>query len=347
MFLMMIAACLPDPALVVVSAEEVGTVPRSEAIQGRDGGPSGLAFGRSVWTYGDTVLNAADADGTNWHTNSWDHVDPASWRDGAAPETPVDEVGAPGFFIELTDEEKAWDAAHAAEDCAEPPCGVRWALWPSQPLVDEASGRAWVLYGLLNEELPSGIGVASWDGLDQPVVRHEVDGSWFLFPEPELGWANAPVVADGHLYTFGCPLRGFARPCHLARVPLASVDDRSAWRFLGRDGWSADAEDRVKLFDGAPIMEVSFVEALDQWLLVYADAFSRTVHARTAPTLEGPWSAEIELFEVDGEAPYDAVQHAELAEDDGRIQWVTYSRPTGEGWFGAEHALWRVEIEAR
>jgi hypothetical protein len=64
------------PAFVVVSAKEDGIVPRTKAILGRDGGPSGLAFGRSVWTYGDTVLEMPDEGGSNWHTNSFGHADP-------------------------------------------------------------------------------------------------------------------------------------------------------------------------------------------------------------------------------------------------------------------------------
>jgi len=49
-----------EAELRVVSAREALVVPRHAAIQGRDGGTSGLAFGRSVWAYGDTALEAPD-----------------------------------------------------------------------------------------------------------------------------------------------------------------------------------------------------------------------------------------------------------------------------------------------
>ena len=177
------AGCAPPAGLRVVSAEERGLVSRPEAIVGRDGGGSAAAFGRSVWVYGDTVLRDVDARGTNWHTNSYELRDRETWRE--AFEAPVDEVGAPRLLVDLTDEERAWNEAHGPEDCPEAPCHAGWALWPSEPLYDEAAGRAWLLYGLYSDAWPSGIGVASWGGLDAPVERRRVGGSWLLFPGPE------------------------------------------------------------------------------------------------------------------------------------------------------------------
>jgi hypothetical protein len=67
--------------------------------------------------------------------------------------------------------------------------------------------------------------------------------------------------------------------------------------------------------------------------------------ARTAPDLTGPWSDEATLYTAPEEhAPYDAVHHAEYEEDGGRVQYVTYSRPTS-GWFGSEFALVRVVLQ--
>jgi hypothetical protein len=100
-------ACNQSADLVVVDAEQIGTVPRSDWIQGRDGGDSSLAFGRSVWVYGDTVLQMEDEDGTNWHTNSYDLSDPNTWMSGF--ETPSDSVGAPRYFVELDADELAWN----------------------------------------------------------------------------------------------------------------------------------------------------------------------------------------------------------------------------------------------
>lgn len=327
-------------ALVVVEAAGIGVLGQTPPVTGRDGGASGLAFGRSVWTFGDTVLAQTDQAGTTWHTNSFGVADPAAWRDGLA--SPVDPVGAPIYFVPLSDEERAWNALHAAEDCPEEPCRSGWALWPGAPLVHPERGWAWVLYGLYNDHRPSGIGLARWEGIDQPVERVRFGGSWLLFPKPEPEWANAPVVHGDHLYAFGCPLDFVARPCRLARVPFDEADHRDAWRFWDGDGWSASMGDAVTLFDGAPIMAVSWNEALGRWLLVYSDSFGGTVYARTGRALEGPWSETVALFSAPGSI-YDAQHHAELEEGGGLVQYVTYSRPTG-GWFGSEHAVWRVTL---
>jgi hypothetical protein len=333
-------ACHPAE-LVVVRAEQIGTVPRNEAIQGRDGGGSAHAFGRTVWVYGDTVLNWEGEDGTNWHTNSWDHADPASWMSGFT--TPVDSVDAPRYFVELTAEEKAWNDLHAAEDCPEEPCSVRWALWPSDPQWDAQRERAWIFYGLYNDEHPSGIGIASWDGLDQPVVRRQIGDSWLLFPAPEIEWGAGLVVADDFIYAFGCPQAGLARHCRLGRVPLEDPSNRAAWRFWNGDEWSSNDDKTEKLFTGATIMEVAWNQGLDRWLIVYSKPFDHDIVARTAEYLTGPWSNEEVLFRAPGEAPYDAVHHPDLEERDGLVQYITYSTPT-TGWFGSEHVLWRVEL---
>jgi hypothetical protein len=320
--------------LVVVEAEQIGTVARSEWIQGRDGGGSAHAFGRSVWVYGDTVLEMEAEDGTNWHTNSYDLALPESWMTGF--ETPSDGVGAPRYFVELSADERAWNDLHASGD---------WALWPSDPQFDAERNRAWILYGLYNDELPSGIGIASWDGLDQPVVRRTFgdDDSYLLFPAPETEWGAGMVIDDDWLYAFGCRHHALSRPCMIGRAPLEDPSDRASWRFFDGDDWNVDSDRAEQLFDGAPIMELSWNAGLDRWLLIYSKPFDRDVVARTAESLSGPWSHEEVLFRAPGEAPYDAVHHPDLEEQDGLVQYITYSQPT-TGWFGSEHQLWRVEL---
>ena len=55
------------------------------------------------------------------------------------------------------------------------------------------------------------------------------------------------------------------------------------------------------------------------------------------------WSHETVLFRASGDSPYDALHHPDLEEQDGLVQYITYSQPT-TGWFGSEHVLWRVEL---
>jgi hypothetical protein len=80
---------------------------------------------------------------------------------------------------------------------------------------------------------------------------------------------------------------------------------------------------------------------------IYGRPFSHDVLLRTADELTGPWSEELRLFAADtpdDRGAYDAVTHEELAEKDGLVQYVSYSRPT-TGWFGAEIVLERIELE--
>lgn len=329
-------------ALRVTSAREVFVLPRHAAIQGRDGGSSGLAFGRSVWAYGDTVLDVPDARGEQWHTNSAATAEVVAWKAGF--ETTRDAAGVPDYFIARTDEEIAWDNAHAADPCEAAPCGSRWAIWPGPPLFDAASQRAWIFYGLYNDHNPSGIGVAVWRGLDQRPERVRVGDSWLLFTRDEPEYINAPIVRDGHLYAFGCVLKGWDRPCTLGRAPIAQVAERAAWRFFDGEVWVEDFRRARTLFDGHPIMSVGWNAHLERFVLITSPPFERGVFARTATRLEGPWSDPKLLFETPDKPAYDAIHHPELEEEGGRVQYISYSRPTGRGWFGAEHAIWRVEL---
>ena len=55
-------ACGERPPIHVHEAKEIGIVAQSNLIVGRDGGGSGLLWGRSVWTFGDTVSNRRRSD---------------------------------------------------------------------------------------------------------------------------------------------------------------------------------------------------------------------------------------------------------------------------------------------
>ncbi|WP_437898499.1 DUF4185 domain-containing protein [Sorangium sp. So ce124] len=351
---LVLAACGGEPGPGVESAEEIGVVEKGAWIEGRDGGDSAVVWGKSVWVYGDTVLTQADEAGTNWHHNSFDISDDLDASDGIGGfSSPADSVGAPGYFIAPTADEQAFNDAHAGDDCAEAPCGARWAVWPGAPVFDAARDRALIPYGLIYAEPGDfnfrGVGqsFAIWEGLDEAPERPIVDASAehpdLLFGEGEPGWGAALVAHGDDLYTFACD-GSLSKPCRLARVPLETPVDRGAFRYFDGDGWSDDAGDAAELFDGAPIMSVSYCEHLGAWLAVYAPPFDHRIVARTAPDLTGPWSDESTLYTAPEEhAPYDAVHHVEYEEDGGRVQYITYSRPTS-GWFGSEFALVRVVL---
>ena len=340
----------------VLGTESMGTLEQSELIQGRDGGLSGRVWDRSVWLYGDTVLNVEDELGQTWHHNSvsWTLDDDADdFVTGF--EEPLDGAGAPSHFLAPTETELAFNLDHYGDDCAVEPCGARYAVWPGAPVWDDEHQRALVLYGLIYAEPGDmnfegvGTSVAVWSDPDAEPERPEVgvvDG------HPDLMWdATGPafgpgaLIHEGHFYAFSCESRWLAHRCVLGRAPLGAVTEAGAWEVRAGDGWTSALDEGEVLFEGAPIMSASWSEHHGAWLLVYSHPFSDEVVARTAPEPWGPWSREEVLFRVEGEAPYDAVHHAEYERDGGRVQVVTWSRPTDEGWFGAELGVERVIFE--
>ena len=354
MLLVVVLACRPAGPHAE-SAEEVGILEQNATIQGRDGGGSGLAWGRHVWVYGDTVLNDVDVNGINWHNNSFSITDDTDASDGVGPFTePGDALGQPLEFIPPTDAELEFNLAHwGTEGCEVEPCGARWAVWPSEPFWDETAKRALVTYGLIYAEPGDfnfeGVGnsIAVWTDPDgrpeRPILDPDAEHPDLLWDVTAPSWGATSRVEGDYFYTYGCDRHSMSLGCLLARVPTDSIHDRGAWEYRTRNDWSADVDDAVALFDGAHIMSLSWNDWLDAYLLVYAD--DGKVKARTAPELWGEWSAESELYDAGPDDPYDVNHHAELEEDDGRVEYVTYSRSSGEGWFGTEFPLVRITFE--
>ncbi|MCX4247164.1 DUF4185 domain-containing protein [Paraliomyxa miuraensis] len=338
-----------------LSAAEIGVVEQSDAIEGRDGGSSAWLWDRSIWTFGDTVLTLDDERGHNWHHNSFSVTTDTDASDGLSGfSEPLDAVGAPQHLIPPSTSEQEFNDAHWGEMCEVEPCGARWAVWPGEPVWDADHDRALVFYGLIYAEpgdfnfMGVGHSIATWTDPDghpeRPVIDVDAEHPDLLWSGDRSGWGIASNIVDGQLYTFACETNGgLAHDCMLARVELSELHVRSAWRYFDGDQWSTHADEAKPLFEGAPVMSVSFNEFLGEWLAVYSTPFSSEVVARTAPDLTGPWSRESLLYDTGQDTPYDALAHAEYEERDGQVIYVTYSRHTS-GWFGTEFPLVRIEL---
>lgn len=355
-----LAGCDDDDEVIKNSAtsKELQILPQASTIQGRDGGQSGLAWGHSVWTFGDTVLNKNDATGDNWHQNSFSITDDTNAADGISKFFERgDSVGAPRYFISPTADEAAFNAAHRGDECETAPCGARFAAWPGAPIFDASKNRAFVFYSLVYAEPGAfnfkGVGssVALWERYDQEPVRPEVSADskhpTLLFGEDEPAWGAGALIQGNVLYTLACDGGGNEHECSLARVPTDKVFDRSAWRYFdGEDDWDEDIDDRKTIFEGAPTVTIARNAYLDKFIAVYARPLSNDVVMREARSLTGPWSDPRLLFRAKGttNGAYDAALHPEYEEQGGKVMYVTYSRPTQEGAFGSEIALERVEL---
>src|SRR5439155_2049219 len=146
---------------------------------------------------------------------------------------------------------------HAAAGCAgsrDPYCNAMFGFWPGPVVADPARHRLLVFYHKLCRRgvggtpcsgglgKPLGSGVAALDMTTGKVTRlvatsaspvasvEGVDPTMFFPPSTE--YSSAAIVVRDTAYVYGdCHLT-----CHLARVPLARVADRSRWQFFtGRD----------------------------------------------------------------------------------------------------------------
>jgi hypothetical protein len=334
-------------------------VHQSERIIGRDGGYSALVFGHSAWAFGDTIVTQPDANGDTFHGNSFSLTADLDASDGLGSlDEPVDAGGSPLWLFPPTVDEAVYNAAHHGDACREPPCGARWIAWPG-PIVPDPSGGALVFYGLIHGEPGDfnfyGVGqsLARWTDPSHPTSRPEVGACpgypTLLFCQDEPSFGSAAIVDGDHLYAFACDRHGLDFPCRLGRVLLSAAFDRTAWRFWNGHTWTASLGEAGRILNGASIMGVFYSEHLRSWVAVHSTPLSNEVVYHTAPALTGPWTGGGRLFIADRRGQdgwtYDALPHPEIGSADGSTLYVTFSRPNGQGWFGADLVLMKVQFE--
>lgn len=333
------------PLPPVLSATDLGLVRQHPSINGRDGAISAVVNGRSVWTFGDTPLNTANADGNYWVDNSLSWTADLDASDGIAFEgNLLDAANTPAEFIPYLPWERTYNDAHDPDHCTDEPCGAEFAFWPGDIVPDPARNRAYVFYyelwrsPTISGWRTVGTSIGVWDGegpVERPVLKPGSPTPTLMWGKNEVAYTNASVVVDDDLYAYGCRLHFLEHRCRVARVPLADVLDKSAWRYYaGNDVWSTDPSDATNLFvGGAAGTSVFYVPYLDAYMAVYSAIFSDDVVYRVARQPWGPWSEPAHLFTGrpgwNGNFNYTGHAHPEFAEDEGRVQYVTYAHTTG------------------
>jgi hypothetical protein len=314
-------------------------------IRGRDGGFSARFDDRSVWVFGDTVLNSPGTDGGRWRSGTWSWTGSFDARNGLHDfHEPVDSNGAPGEFLPFTREELAYNSAHS-RDTLPSEQRSRWKLWPGQPVVDPRTGNAFVFYTKVLSKIGPwafesvGRSIAIWERPDRVPVRPELapraDEPTLLFPRGDTSLGEGAVGVGDSIYAYGCRKEGVVFPCIVGRAFFADALRRFAWRFFaGNDRWSEDWHAAVPVMNAAPMLTVHWNEHLGRFLAVYSTPLVNTIEIRTAKRPQGPWSAG--RVAVTGRPPtradawdYCGMAHAELARDNGREEYVTYCRETG------------------
>jgi hypothetical protein len=261
----------------------------------------------------------------------------------------------PTNMIPYTAAEKAFTAKHAQKRCTpetDPNCGAQIGLWPGAIVADPQRHRVLVFYSKLCRGGPEGSrcsgplgrglgsGIAALDMTTREITRLSATGAEELrsvegddptlfFPAANGYTAAATLVGDT-LYAYGdCDSR-----CHLARVPIGQVEDRSRWEyFSGRDAegaarWTRNyADAATNLSAGSAGNSVIRVPALNAWLNVYLPRLSNTLTAQIGSSPAGPWSRAFPLVTTDNAGlgtNYAGFAHPEYAEHDGLVQYLSY-----------------------
>jgi hypothetical protein len=127
---------------------------------------------------------------------------------------------------------------------------------------------------------------------------------WVEFTgERKVSFGSAALTAGDHLYVYGFEDRPRKGPFPdrrmvVARVPLDSIADFAAWRFLTDDGWDAEPKALKSLADRlATEYSVSRLPGLEKYAAVYTElGLSDRIVARFADAPEGPWSDPVLLY---------------------------------------------------
>ncbi|HEY8073675.1 MAG TPA: DUF4185 domain-containing protein, partial [Labilithrix sp.] len=135
---------------------------------------------------------------------------------------------------------------------------------------------------------------------------------------------NVSVVAEGaDAWIFGSG-QYRASPVYLAKVPLAHIADRDAWRYLASGAFVAGEENATPVADSACVGELSVRKhaALGAWLMTYNCSAPRGIVLRIATAPTGPWTDPRLVFDP-GAIGYEKFMHAResvVGHDDGLSQ---------------------------
>lgn len=143
-------------------------------------------------------------------------------------------------------------------------------------------------------------------------VDHDVPSDRFI---------NVSVVVDGEdAWIFGDGIYR-ASPIYLARVPLAEIADRAAWRYYPDFADGAGEESAAPLLDVDCAGELSVRKQPQTglWLMAYnCGTPERGIHLRTATAPTGPWSDPHMIYTPDmGYQHYMHAREADVGHDDG------------------------------
>jgi hypothetical protein len=166
-------------------------------------------------------------------------------------------------------------------------------------------------------------------------VRRGGESVLWKADEPHFGVAFLlPRAADGYVYVYGTVKRGERQLCHVARVKRELILDPSAFEYFTGANWSADVADATPVLEGMPSeVSISWNAHLGCYLAVHSALLTGEILGKTSPTPWGPWSDATLLWHARPQYKvpepyipllYAGKEHPSLADDGGRMIYVTY-----------------------
>jgi hypothetical protein len=151
-----------------------------------------------------------------------------------------------------------------------------------------------------------------------------------LWTADRPAYGQAALVDGGWLYAYGCSgsADGWSRDCYVARVPVASISDGTAWQYAtGVGQFTNHVDDAQPILTGVGDLSVHR-HASGRLLLTYVKPLDTLLQVRSALGPTGPFSAAHALGQCEasqGTFCVGAVQHPEL-DPDARTIAVTFAR---------------------
>jgi hypothetical protein len=180
--------------------------------------------------YEDTFIAKPHVQDRTLLSDSWSYTTDLNAQSGLLGfHERLDSTGAPTMILPETPAEQAFNQVHNGNNCQAEPCGARWALWPSEIVVNPADNSAFIFYMVVSAQPGAshfqGIGtsIATWQNfnqqpqrlsLDPPVVPDHPD---LMFTENEPEFGTAAFASGGTLYVYGCGFATNSSDNHLGR----------------------------------------------------------------------------------------------------------------------------------
>lgn len=362
----------PAPIPTVVSTDAMGIVMQNSHVIGRDGTWSTLINGKSYWSFNDTSMNAYNAEGQNFISNTRAWTDNLNASNGVyLNHDHLDSTGTPTEFMPFTAAETAFNSAHGNKSgCStttDPICGEAYAIWPG-PIIavpHSKTGEAYEFYALILRGGPisgwevEGIGIAREENqiFTRPIETPGAEYPTLMWQhsngtDEPASYSSGGMLQGDMVYMTGCSLPeafGYSG-CAIARVPIAEILNAKAWRYYNGTTWVSDPNQVTSVFTGGTGGNTMYFNpALNEYMTIFSELYSNEVGFYVAPTPWGPWSATQNLFDgvpsigANGAQDYVAQPHPEFQQQNGLVQYVTYVQDdTDLGFVGQNIQLVRV-----